>query len=136
MEQATLWSHQTVLEAEAGSAARARAFVVHHLVEHRLLYLVDDVRLVASELATNAIVHARTAFTVILAGRESSVLLTVRDGSPIAPAPPLAAPDGMRMAGRGLLIVNLMSQTWGVADQRGAAKSVWASFETRPRAVS
>jgi anti-sigma regulatory factor (Ser/Thr protein kinase) len=136
MEQATLWSHETVLSADAGSAAKARAFVVHQLVEHRLLYLVDEVRLVASELATNAIVHAKTRFTVILEGRESSVLLTVRDGSPIAPVPSPGAPNEMRMAGRGLLIVNLMSQTWGVADQDGAAKSVWASFETRSRAVS
>jgi anti-sigma regulatory factor (Ser/Thr protein kinase) len=136
MGQDPLWSHQTVLAADAGSAARARAFVVHHLVEHRLLYLVDDVRLVASELATNALVHAQTAFTVILEGRENSVLLTVRDGSPMAPGPSLGVPPGMDIAGRGLLIVNLMSQTWGVADQDGTAKSVWASFELRSRAVS
>ena len=82
------------------------------------------------------LIELLTAFTVILEGRESSVLLTVRDGSPIAPVPPPGAPHEMRMAGRGLLIVNMMSQTWGVADQDGAAKSVWASFETRSRAVS
>jgi anti-sigma regulatory factor (Ser/Thr protein kinase) len=134
VEPATLWSHQTVLAADAISAAKARAFVVQQLVEHRLLYLVDEIRLVASELATNAIVHARTAFTVILEGREDSVLLTVRDGSPTTPAQPEDALDGMHVAGRGLLIVNLMSQTWGVTHEDGTAKSVWASFETRPRA--
>jgi anti-sigma regulatory factor (Ser/Thr protein kinase) len=136
MEQATLWSHQTVLAADPGSAAKARAFVVHQLVEHRLLYLVDDVRLVASELATNAVMHARTAFTVILEGRVGSVLLTVRDGSPIVPAPSLHVPHGLGIAGRGLLIVNLTSQAWGVAGQDGTAKSVWASFQMRSRAVS
>jgi anti-sigma regulatory factor (Ser/Thr protein kinase) len=57
MEQATLWSDHTVLPASPDSPAEARAFVVRLLVEHRLLYLVDDVRLVASELATNAVVH-------------------------------------------------------------------------------
>ena len=63
MDQNSLWSHETVLAAEPGSAAKARAFVLQHLAEHRLLYLVDDVRMVASELATNAVLHARTAFT-------------------------------------------------------------------------
>ena len=136
MEQATLWSEELVLAPDLGSAAKARAFVVHQLVEHRLLYLVDDVRLVASELATNAVVHAKTAFTVALEGREHSVILTVRDGSPAAPAPALEAPDELHIAGRGLVLVKLMSQTWGVAGQDGTAKSVWASFETRTRAVS
>jgi anti-sigma regulatory factor (Ser/Thr protein kinase) len=136
MEHTTLWSHETLLAAEAVSAAKARAFVVHQLVDHRLLYLVDDVRMVVSELATNAVLHAKTAFTVILQGRESSVLLTVRDGSPIGPAFSLDSSQGMPIAGRGLLIVNLMSQSWGVAAQDGTSKSIWASFEMRPQAVS
>jgi anti-sigma regulatory factor (Ser/Thr protein kinase) len=133
MERVTLWSHETVLTADAGSAARARNFVVRQLVEHRLLYLVDDVRLVASELATNAVMHAQSDFTVILEGRETSVLLTVRDGSPSAPAPSPDVPQGMPIGGRGLLIVDMMSQDWGVAGQGGAGKSVWASFQMRSR---
>src|SRR3954462_12617215 len=83
----TRWSHQSVFAADPGSAAQARAFVVQHLVEHRLLYLVDDVRLVASELAANAVaLREQTAFTVILEERDSSVLLTVRDGPSGPPA--------------------------------------------------
>jgi len=105
---------------------------VQHLVLHRLPYLVDDVRLVASELATNAIVHARTVFTVALEGRRDSVLLSVRDGSPIAPLPSPGIPNPMSRSGRGLLLVNRMSQAWGVTDHGQAAKSVWASFELRP----
>jgi anti-sigma regulatory factor (Ser/Thr protein kinase) len=133
----TSWSHETVLAADAGSAARARTFVVDHLVEHRLLYLVDDVRLVASELATNAVVHAQTAFTVILEGHPDSVLLTVRDGSqtvPALPRPPPARESGT--TGRGLVIVNLSSHAWGVAGEEDSGKSVWARFQLRSRAVS
>jgi anti-sigma regulatory factor (Ser/Thr protein kinase) len=130
MDQTTPWSHEVVLPAEVGSASRARAFVTHHLVEHRLLYLVDEVRLVASELATNAVVHARTRFTVILEGREHSVLLTVCDGSPIEPAALDIRPE-MSMTGRGLHIVNLVSKTWGVTALDGTNKSVWAQFEKR-----
>jgi len=107
------------------------------LVEHRLLYLVDDVRVVAGELATNAVVaHAETAFTVILEERESSVLLTVRDGPPVPPASSVPASDGTNIVGRGLVVLNLMSDTWGVADQGETANSVWAAFEKRSRAVS
>src|SRR4051794_4609404 len=81
VDEDVLWSHQIVLASGPGSAAKARAFVLQHLVEHRLLYLVDDIGLVASELAANAVVHARTAFTVSLEGRVRSVLLSVRDRS-------------------------------------------------------
>ena len=137
MGQDTRWSHQSVFAADPGSAAQARAFVVQHLVEHRLLYLVDDVRVVASELATNAVVaHAETAFTVILEERESSVLLTVREGPPVPPASSVPASDGTNIVGRGLVVLNLMSDTWGVADQGETANSVWAAFEKRSRAVS
>lgn len=131
MDQDILWSHETLLEADVGSPTKARAFVVRHLVEHRLLYLVDDIRLVASELASNAVVHAKTAFTMTLKGRPHSVLLTVRDGSQSAPILSHAAIQEMSLAGRGLIIVNLISQTWGVDLGEGSEKSVWASFDTR-----
>jgi anti-sigma regulatory factor (Ser/Thr protein kinase) len=127
----TLWSHEMDLVAEEGSATRARAFVMQRLVEHRMLYLGDDIRLVVSELATNAVVHAETAFTVILEGRPHSVLLTVRDGSETSPTLSLATPNRMSLSGRGLIIVNLISHDWGVNLEDGSAKSVWASFETR-----
>ena len=135
MDQDVAWSHETVLAAEPGSAAKARAFVLQHLVDHRLLYLVDDVRLVVSELAANAVEHARTAFTVTLEGHVQSVLLTVRDGSPT----PLRPGDGTlpwsATGGRGLLVVNMISESWGVTGWEGEAKSVWASFGMRARAA-
>jgi anti-sigma regulatory factor (Ser/Thr protein kinase) len=136
MEQEALWSHEAVLAADAGSAAKARAFVVQHLVDHRLLCLVDEVRLVASELATNAVVHAQTEFTVRLEARPDSLRLTVQDGSQTAPAPAQALPE-LAISGRGLVIVNLISHAWGVDEgQGGDGKSVWASFELRSHAVS
>ena len=132
MDQDLMWSYETLLAAEPGSAAKARAFVLQHLVEHRLLYLVDDVRLVVSELAANAVVHARTAFTVTLEGRVQSVLLIVRDGSPTAPRLD-TAPGVSATSGRGLVVVNMISESWGVTGWGGEAKSVWASFGIRAR---
>ena len=128
MDQDLIWSYETILAAEPGSAAKARAFVLQHLVEHRLLDLADDVRLVASELAANAVVHARTAFTVTLERRVQSVLLTVRDGSPTPPRVGNNAPRVSDTSGRGLVVVNMISESWGVTGWGGEAKSVWASF--------
>jgi hypothetical protein len=109
---------------------------LQHLVEHRLLYLVDDIRLVASELAANAVVHARTTFTVSLEGRARSVLLTVRDRSQAPLQAPDAPPQALAMTGRGLAIVNAISESWGVTGWEGDSKAVWASFDVRPRTLA
>ncbi|MFL6003984.1 MAG: ATP-binding protein [Nocardioides sp.] len=126
---APLWSHQTTLEASPISAFQARDFVTHHLVDHRLLYLVDPVRLVASELATNALVHAQTAFSVTLEASDQTVLLTVRDNSRAVPTP--RAAQAMDLSGRGLEIVGIVSREWGIKEEGLASKAVWASFAVR-----
>ena len=94
------WSHRSTFEASPISARRAREFVSQRLVDHRLPYLVDPVRLVTSELATNALAHAQTAFTVTLAGCDETVLLTVRDSSRALPT--RRAAQVMEPSGRGL----------------------------------
>jgi anti-sigma regulatory factor (Ser/Thr protein kinase) len=124
------WLHQTVLVAEPVSASRARDFVRLHLVEHHLPYLVEDIRLVVSELATNAMEHARTPFTVTLSASDGTVRLTVRDGS--ASVPVRAVPQATDVRGRGLVLVELLSREWGTSTDRPGSKSVWASFATRP----
>ncbi|HET7196050.1 MAG TPA: ATP-binding protein [Nocardioides sp.] len=126
---ASNWSHQATFEASPRSASRARAFVTEHLVEHRLLYLVDPVRLVASELATNALVHAQTAFSVSLASSEQTVILTVRDQSSALPRPRVAR--AMDLSGRGLEIVDIVTLDWGTNEDRAGSKAVWASFPVR-----
>ena len=121
------WSHQTTFEATPISASKARAFVSGHLVDHRLLHLVDPVRLVASELATNALLHARTAFSVTLAALGETVLLTVGDDSALVPVRRAALATDQ--TGRGLEIVNVVSLDWGMTHADGAgSKAVWASF--------
>jgi anti-sigma regulatory factor (Ser/Thr protein kinase) len=123
------WSHETTFEATPISASRARDFVTHHLIEHRLLYLVESVRLVVSELATNALVHAQTAFSVALAASEETVLLTVRDESRSLPHRRTA--QAMDIGGRGLAVVDVVSLEWGINDDRAGSKGVWATFAIR-----
>jgi two-component sensor histidine kinase len=125
----TQWSHQITLEASPISASRARDFVTQHLVDHRLSYLVDPVRLVASELATNALLHAQTAFSVTLAATDQTVLLTVRDDSPALPT--RRAAQAMDPSGRGLDIVRIVSHDWGTNEDGAGSKAVWASFAIR-----
>lgn len=126
MVSVTDWSYATVLAADSRSAALARDFVRLHLIAHHLSHLVEDLRLVVSELATNAVAHAQTPFVVTLSSRNGIVLLVIQDGSTLAVVP--HAPEAMDMSGRGMMIVELLSHEWGTSvDDRGH-KSVWATF--------
>jgi anti-sigma regulatory factor (Ser/Thr protein kinase) len=123
------WSYTTTLDPTPASARRARAFVLQHLIHHRLRHLVDPVQLVASELATNALVHAQTAFCMTLSADDQAVLLTVRDDSPSLPR--LQTAQDLDPTGRGLSIVDVVSTEWGVRGEADQSKSVWASFSKR-----
>jgi anti-sigma regulatory factor (Ser/Thr protein kinase) len=129
MTESRDWSHQTVLAAEPISALKARRFVCGHLVHHGLRYLMDAVRLVASELATNAISHARAPFTVTLARSDDTVTLTVQDGS--RPIPVQRTASEVNLGGRGLAVVSLLSEDWGTSTDDAGRTSVWASFAAR-----
>ena len=125
---AMVWQYDLELTAHAISASRARSFVGQRLVEHELQYLADDVQLVVSELATNALTHALTPFTVTLMAVAQSLLVKVRDGSPCHPVIVVGTPNDT--AGRGVTIVALLSRDWGVTAHADGGKTVWASFDT------
>ena len=127
------WSYETVLAAEPVSAGKAREFVCLYLAAHDLPHLVDDIRLVVSELATNAVAHAQSSFTVTLARQNGSVRLTVQDES--ATLPVRGEPDLMDMSGRGLMLVALLSHAWGTTGGGSGRKSVWASFPSAQRGL-
>jgi hypothetical protein len=133
MEQASLWSHRTVLLADVSSVAHARQFVRQRLVGHDLAFLVEDVVLTASELATIAISDAPGEVTVTLVGVQDAVVLTVRHGPP--PSGPQRAARTRRLASmtesaaRGMAVVRLVSQECGVNVDTDGVESVWASFD-------
>ena len=90
---------------------------------------IDDVVLVISELAANAIRHSVSgdpggSFTLHLAEFADSWHLRVDDmGGPSGPKP--GHPDDDEEAGRGLPVVAALARAWGVVgDQNGRA--VWA----------
>jgi anti-sigma regulatory factor (Ser/Thr protein kinase) len=122
------WTHETELKAQLDSPFDARAFVTNHLLGHGLPGLVDDVQLVVSELATNAVRHAQTPFTVTLRAFNATVRLEVLDGWGVEPTLVTAGPEDD--GGRGVSIVDAVSREWGVISHGVAGKSVWAEFNT------
>lgn len=128
MDQLTSWTHTVSMAPEPANAARARDFVCAHLLVHGLPLLVEDLRLVTSELITNAMEHAQTPFSLTLAREGHSVVLSVQDGSPGLPR--IAHADSFTPRGRGLAIVDRLSSAWGVELGSDASKVVWARFDT------
>jgi anti-sigma regulatory factor (Ser/Thr protein kinase) len=100
-----------------------------HLGEHQLSHLTEDVELVVSELATNAMVHAQTPFRVSLDAFERMLRLEVEDGSQVGPVRVVA--QVLDTGGRGIAIVSSLSRDWGVNARRHGGKSVWAEFDLR-----
>jgi hypothetical protein len=150
MAQANVWMHETVLPPVASSASEARDFVCLHLIEHQLLYLVEDIRLVASEFATIAMVRSQSSFTVMLQRVHDTVGLSVTE----APTPAAvrtrthaleavlravlaeALPVGdepWHSRTQGLSMVQVGSKAWGGKTEPDGTRTMWASFAVRSR---
>jgi anti-sigma regulatory factor (Ser/Thr protein kinase) len=126
MLSSTRWSHATLLRAHPDSASTARDFVSVYLRAHGFEYLVDDVQLVVSELATNAVNHAKTPFTLTLCLREGLIHLDLADEGDGLPV--VATPTEQDTNGRGLMLVERLSDEWGSTRRGDGTKNVWASF--------
>ncbi len=83
----------------------------------------DAVELMVSELATNCVRHADTAFDVTVDRKHEHVRVEVIDRGGGTPAMRSPGPDDP--TGRGLQIVNILSETWGVEHRTAAGKTVW-----------
>ena len=90
--------------------------------------LLEDAQLVMTELATNAVVHARSGFSVEVCQLGDGARLAVRDAGPAKPV--LRDPAPLGTAGRGLRIVAALAADWGVLPDAGG-KTVWAELRSR-----
>ncbi len=106
-----------------GSVTSARRFVRDHLGDAPR-DVADAVTVMTSELATNSIRHAETEFEVGIDRTPAAIRVEVTDGGdgePVVREPEPAAPSG-----RGLYIVEQLSDDWGIQPARGGdAKTVW-----------
>jgi anti-sigma regulatory factor (Ser/Thr protein kinase) len=127
--------------AEHNSPGDARRLVVSALRERGYDdALVDDTALVLSELASNAILHADSPFSIEIRVENSMLRIAVEDTSRQA----VARGDGLiARAGHGLGVIDVLCARWGVEENAGG-KVVWAELayempageDVRPGALS
>ncbi|WP_406841720.1 SpoIIE family protein phosphatase (plasmid) [Streptomyces sp. AHU1] len=111
--------------------SRAREWLISYLTYHNLNDLTDDLALAASEIVTNALVHARSEVDIRVREYDDKVHLEVRDSTVAAPMPIDVTSDETANAnaegGRGLTIVDLLASSWGTS-ANGRGKAVWMNF--------
>lgn len=89
------------------SAGRARGLAVEIVTAWGYTTIADDVRLVVSELVTNAVRHGKPPIEMVLSECEGAVLVQVIDHGDIWVFPPLSG--HMAEYGRGLGIVGKLA---------------------------
>jgi anti-sigma regulatory factor (Ser/Thr protein kinase)/anti-anti-sigma regulatory factor len=114
----------------ATAAAAARLYVRDVLQYWRLALpgqdVIDRAELLADELVTNAVVHARTALQLRLELRGDLLQIGVHDASPRLLR--LVPDDPEGEGGRGLRLVEQLSAAWGVQRGRDGGKVVWCTL--------
>jgi anti-sigma regulatory factor (Ser/Thr protein kinase) len=114
---------------EFGSAptdvARARRFA--RAVADQWGLDVPDLELVVGELASNAVLHAGSGYTVRLCRDGAGLVVEVADGNPRQPRVNGGDASTGALSGRGLAIVGRVSACWGVRAD-GPGKVVWATL--------
>ncbi|WP_327582816.1 ATP-binding protein [Nonomuraea sp. NBC_00507] len=105
--------------------SRARGIVTAALGRDHPLY--DDVVLLTSELATNAILHTRSgaggSFTVAVTHSDSAVRVCVSDAGSDGP-PCVCRTSTQATSGRGLPLIEAISHRWGFTREAGST-TVW-----------
>ena len=114
----------------AQSGRTARRFTRSTLREWGLPSLADDAEAIVGEFVANAVSHAARAalpgqaLGLRLLRRTGEVMCAVLDPSDSAPV--LRMPDRNEEAGRGLQMVDALSDVWGWSPVTGRGKAVWA----------
>ncbi|MFJ3923657.1 ATP-binding protein [Streptomyces sp. NPDC090022] len=111
------------------SVRASRQFVGDTLAEWGVSERRDDVRLCASELAANAVLHGvpqGREFCVRMMWGSGELRVEVRDSGPGPPVPRRPAPEAV--SGRGLWLLAELADDFGVRDE-GVGKSAWFTFE-------
>lgn len=106
--------------------ATARHFVVSTLHDWAMADVAEDAALVVTELAANAIVHAHSAFTVILSARGGVVRVSVRDCRALPAGDPSSVLIPVPLHGLGA--VDALAGRWGVESLGSAGKTVWVEL--------
>ena len=104
----------------------ARRFVADAVRRRGGDHLADDAALIAAELLANAVQHGLPPVTACVVETATGVRLEVSDASSRSPV--RLAPSTVNMTGRGLALVEELSDRWGVDRSRDGGKSVWCEL--------
>ncbi|MGW0564331.1 ATP-binding protein [Streptomyces sp. NPDC003016] len=108
---------------------QARAALREALTAWGLSAVEDSALVILSELLTNAGRHARVPGQDIetrYLPTAGGLRIEVRDGS--CELPSLSTPHGDHGSGRGLWLVDVLSDRWDVSERAGFGKVVWAEI--------
>jgi anti-sigma regulatory factor (Ser/Thr protein kinase) len=112
------------------SVGAARRFVAGMIVDAPA-DVRDSVSLMVSELSTNALIHAATGFDVYVDRSDLTIFISVSDrgegGTPVLQEPAPSEPHG-----RGLRIVDALSEEWGISTTSDQGKAVWFRMSLQP----
>jgi anti-sigma regulatory factor (Ser/Thr protein kinase) len=117
----------------AASAGQARTAVWALLGEHRLEPAADATLLV-SEVVTNAVRHARSDLVLRASMNWGRLRVSVEDREGGTLPRPGSSPGEEAESGWGLLLVEALSEAWGVETTPGG-KRVWFDLELSPSGV-
>jgi anti-sigma regulatory factor (Ser/Thr protein kinase) len=116
------------LAPDLNSPRKARAFLAMLLHEWGLTHLDDKALLLASELVTNAVLHAQATSTLSACVDDEALEIRVTD--PDEALPERLQPEPDAEAGRGLMLVSTLADSWGVEPLQNGGKAIW--FRLRP----
>ncbi|MET9447281.1 ATP-binding protein [Streptomyces cinerochromogenes] len=121
---------QVPFAAEPREVPALRRIIRQHLAHWGLLGVVDAAQLCVSELATNVIKHVGVGVpaTLVVSMEGTNLRLEVRDPS-MEQLPRAVRTEGEEEDGRGLALVDAMSQKWGVC-LRADGKATWCELAT------
>ena len=89
----------------------------------------DKAVLCLSELATNALIHARTGCVVRAVLEQNTLTITVRDAGSPEPDSTVPLDDPLQVHGRGLQLVDSLVARWG-SERDSAGTTVWFVLES------
>ncbi|GAA2288184.1 hypothetical protein GCM10010145_69310 [Streptomyces ruber] len=129
------WNYTLHLPRDPKAPGVARATLRSVLAAHGLAQLLPTAELLASELLSNAHLHTGGPYSLGIRHREPGrLVVAVRDVDPYVPvafqqgAPAAAPPEGAEH-GRGLHLVTVCADSWGVSVAR-EGKVLWVECKS------
>ncbi len=115
------------LPRDRSCAARARRWLEQHVPEGTSGRVVDDVKLVATELVENALVHGKGRIVLRLGARTDALRVEVTDEGEGAAIK--IREQGEELGGWGLVLVDRVADSWGAFE---GTTHVWAELPRLP----